>query len=61
MWYQLLFLLLAIGIGWLLWRQVKGSPQAFSKDNLNKSFWTLGLLALFLIVFIAFLVMLVRT
>jgi hypothetical protein len=60
MWMQLLFLLLVIGLGWLLYRQIKGNPQAFSSENMHKSLWTLGLLALFLICFVGFVVMLVR-
>ena len=59
-WSALLFLLGALLMGWLLYRQIKGSPQAYSKENLSKSLYTLGILALLLICFIAFLVMLLR-
>ncbi len=58
--YQILAIVL-IGLAiWWLYRTVKNQPQLFSKDNLNKSVYTLGVLALILIVFVAFLVMLVR-
>lgn len=58
--YQILAMVL-IGLAiWWLYRTVKNQPQMFTKENLNKSVYTLGLLALVLIVFVAFLVMLVR-
>ena len=58
--YQILALVM-IGLAiWWLYRTVKNQPQLFTKDNLNKSIYTLGVLALVLIVFVAFLVMLVR-
>ncbi len=60
MWTQLFFVILAIFIGWLIYRTLKHNPQAFSKANLSKSFYTLGILALALIAFIAILVMLLR-
>ncbi|NDH09123.1 MAG: hypothetical protein EBY16_05820 [Gammaproteobacteria bacterium] len=59
--YQILALVM-IGLAiWWLYRTVKNQPQMFSKDNLNKSIYSLGILALVLIVFVAFLVMLVRS
>ena len=60
MWEQLFLLLLVVGIGWLLYRSVKANPGSFSKSNISKSLWTMGLLALGLIAFIAFLILLVR-
>lgn len=45
---------------WVLYRAVKGNPQAFSRENLGKSFTTLGLLGLGLIVLVAFAVMLLK-
>lgn len=58
--YQILALVM-IGLAiWWLYRTVKNQPQIFSKENLNKSIYSLGILALVLIVFVAFLVMLVR-
>ncbi len=60
MWMKLFLILLTIFIGWLIYRNIRYNPQAFSKENLGKSFYTLGLLALALIAFIALLVMLLK-
>ncbi len=59
--YQILALLGAGFIIWFLYNYIKKQPEQFSKDNLNKSFSTLGVLALILIAFITFLVWMVRT
>ncbi len=58
--YQLLGLMGAGLIVWLLYRTIKGRPEQFSRENLNKSFSTMGVLALILIVFVALLVFIVR-
>jgi uncharacterized membrane protein YjgN (DUF898 family) len=60
MWMKLFLILLMVFIGWLIYRNIKYNPQAFSKENLGKSFYTLGLLALALIAFIALLVILLK-
>jgi len=60
MWMKLFLILLTIFIGWLIYRNIRYNPQAFSKENLGKSFYTLGLLALALIAFIALLVILLK-
>ncbi len=55
--------LAAIGLTlllWVLYRGIKGNPDAFSKANLSKSTTTLGVLALLLIGVIAFAVMMLR-
>ncbi len=44
----------------ILYRGIKGQPQAFSRENLGKSFTTLGMLALILIALIAFAVLVLR-
>lgn len=57
-------ILLIIGAGLIVWftyNAIKRHPNAFSAENLNKSFFTLGILALFLIAVIAILVMLLKT
>ena len=59
-WMQLLYVLGAIAIIALIVWTVKRNPQAFSAQNLNRSFFTLGVLALLLIGFIAVLVFLLR-
>lgn len=59
-WASLLFLVGAALMGWLLYRQIKNNPQGFSKENVSKSIYTLGILALLLIFFIGFLIFLLR-
>lgn len=58
--YQLLALLGAGLIVWFMYRTVKNRPDMFSRDSLGKSFSTLGVLALILIVFIAILALILR-
>ena len=58
--YQILAL---IGVGfviWFLYRSIRARPEQFSRENLSKSFYTMAILALGLIVFVAFLVFMVR-
>lgn len=57
------YILMIIGGGLLLWfsyTTIKRHPGAFRAENINKSIFTLGLLALFLIVVITVLVMLLK-
>ncbi|MGL5741879.1 MAG: hypothetical protein ACRCXC_04685 [Legionella sp.] len=58
--YQVLGLIGAGLIVFILYRTIKGSPGLFSKENLNKSFFTMGVLALALIGFIAVLILILR-
>ena len=58
--YQVLGLIGAGLIIFILYRSIKGNPEQFSKDNLNKSFLTMGVLALGLIGFIALLILILR-
>jgi len=60
MWVNILSALGVILLIWVLYRGVKGNPQAFSKENLNKSFLTMGVLALILIALVAFTVMMLK-
>lgn len=60
----LMTILTMIGAGlilWMLYQSIVRNPGAFTADKLNKSFFTLGLLALFLIGFIALLVVFLKT
>ncbi len=59
-WGKFFFIIGAALMAWLTYRQIRGNPQAFSKENLGKSFFTLGILALGLIVFIWLLVLFLR-
>lgn len=58
--YQLLGLAGAGLIVWIIYRNIKGRPDQFSKENLSKSFSTMGILALLLIGFVGVLVYLSR-
>lgn len=57
---QLLVIILAVFLGWQLYRFVRNNPQTFSKDNLSRSIFTLGILCLLLIAFVVLLVLIVK-
>jgi hypothetical protein len=50
---QIILLILIPVLGWFLYSYIRKNPQAFSRENLGNSFFTLGILALILIAFIA--------
>jgi len=58
--YQILGVFGAIMIIFVLYRTIKGRPDQFSKENLSKSFLTMGVLAIGLIGFIGLLVLMLR-
>ena len=58
--YQLLALVGAALIVWVTYRSIKGRPDLFNRDNINKSFFSLGILAIILIVFVGLLVVILR-
>ena len=58
--YQVLAILGAGLIVWLLYTRVKHHPEVFSRANFMKSFSTLGILGIILIVFVTLLVFLAR-
>ena len=58
--YQLLGLLGAGLIIWVLYRNIKGRPDQFNRENLSKSFYSRGVLGIILIGFVALLVLLLR-
>lgn len=60
MWTQLLGIIAAIALVWWMLIFVKNNPKAFSMEKLNKSFYTMGVLALILIVIVAVLVFFLR-
>jgi len=60
MMYQLLALAGALIVLWFVYRTIKGKPELFTADKLSHSVRTLGVLALILIVFVAFLVLMLR-
>ncbi len=58
--YQVLGLAGAALIVWVIYRNIKGRPEQFSRENLTKSFSSMGILALLLIGFVALLVIMLR-
>lgn len=44
----------------MLYRGIKGNPEAFSKENLGKSFTTLGIMAIGLIALFALAVLFLK-
>lgn len=58
--YEIMGILGALLILFILFRTIKGRSDVFTKDNLNKSFFTMGILGVGLIGFIALLILLVR-
>jgi len=58
--YQVLGLIGGALILWILYRNIKARPEQLSRENLTKSFSSMGILALLLIVFVALLVFMVR-
>ena len=45
---------------WRLYKGMKSQPEAFSKEKMGKSFYTIGLLTLALIFVVTIMVMFVR-
>ena len=58
--YQLLAIVSAVLICWLIYTTVKGQPNVFSRANMSKSLTSMGLLALVLMAFVALLILSVR-
>jgi hypothetical protein len=58
--YQIMGIAAAILVLYFLYRTIKGRPDLFSRENLHKSFLTMGFLGVGLIGFVFLLVMLVR-
>jgi hypothetical protein len=58
--YQILGIISAILLLYFIYGMIKGRPDLFSKENLNKSFYSMGILALVLIAFVGFLILILR-
>lgn len=58
--YQILAIVGAALIVWVIYTNIKNRPDQFSRENLSKSFSSMGILALLLIGFVALLVFMVR-
>lgn len=57
---MLLVSALSVFMMWRLYQVFKSNPELLSKENVSKSFATMGVIALLLIGFVATLVMLIR-
>jgi len=57
---QLLIIIVGAFLVWQLYRFVRNNPQTFSKDNIGRGIFTMGVLCLILIVFVVLLVLIVR-
>lgn len=53
-------ILFAVFLIFSLWRYIRSNPQSLTWPNINKSMYTVGLLALALIAFIGGVVLLLR-
>lgn len=58
--YQIMGLIAAGLVIFILYRTIKGRPDLFNKENLSKSFSTMGILGIVLIGFVALLVLMLR-
>lgn len=57
-------ILLILGAGlvvWFLVRTIRSNPAVFSKEMFSKSFYTMGILAIVLIAFIAVCIFILRS
>lgn len=59
-WGKILAVIVAFGLVWLTFKALKASPEMLSKENLSKSFSTMGLLAIALIAFVGLCIYLLR-
>lgn len=57
---NLILALTGIGAIFLLYQSIKHHPDFFSKENLSKSFFSMGVLALILIAVVGLVVVLLR-
>ncbi len=57
---SILLVILSIVLLWVLYSSIKNKPEAFSAKNLNKSFFTMGVLAVILIIVIGLAVIMLK-
>lgn len=60
-WMKLFYVIGAIVLAGLAFMTIRSQPQMFSRQNLSRSFFTMGILALLLIGFIALVVVWLRS
>jgi uncharacterized membrane protein len=58
--YQIMGIVSAIIILYFLYQTIKNRPDLFTKENMNKSIFTMGLLGVGLIGFVALLIIVLR-
>jgi len=58
--YQILGIMGAVAIIFILYQTIKNKPEMFSKENLHKSLSSMGVLALLLIGFVTLLIVMLR-
>ena len=58
--YQILALIGAALIVWITYAGIKGRPELFNRANMMNSFFSMGVLAVVLILFVGLLVLMVR-
>ncbi len=58
---QIVMVLLSVFFAWRTFKALKNQPGLLSKENVSKSFGTMGLLGLVLIVFVTLMVWMVRS
>jgi hypothetical protein len=57
---QIAIAIICLFITWRMYKVMKANPEILSKENLTKSFGTMGIVALILIGFVTILVFLVK-
>ncbi len=60
MWQKIIYLILMLGLCWWIYQSVRRNPEWLSRENLGKSFSSMGVLALILIAFVALLIFMLR-
>lgn len=59
--YSILGIIIAAFMIFYIYRLAKNRPELFTKENFTKSFFSMGVLGMILIVFVALLVLFVRS
>ena len=59
-WMTLLYVVGAALLAWMAYRTIRNHPEMFNKENMGKSFSTMGILTILLIGFVALLVVLLK-
>ena len=60
-WQKILYVIGAILVVGIMFWTIRSNPKMFSKENISKSFFSMGILALVLIAFIGLLVWWLKT